>query len=1267
MNKKIKKPKSSKQLVKEKEKEKPTKNEDEKNTKNNQVVKPLAKLPLAKRYSENIKSLSPSGCDYYLNNLREFDVKSSSKFKSTNFLVKNNKKISFKSTDKYSKSQSLINKSFMKSKNIAKSETNLKSKKYAISLNNYNFDNVTDMFNVGRNNERVLSSSNHDVNSSKNEKCLQKHKMISHYDWISATFSLENVYNNIKDCNSAISMDSGIPITRQHSKIMKSPIQYQTNGNSVKSSKIFNEDNHSIKIKKKSKHFSKNFTANKNSIPVSFNELPQDYRLIHMSNILKDHDVQLKLINNTQESFKNNKLLCAIPYLKFSKLCSFEDKSENFSNTSNNDGYTGITVIQTSSMLDIHMTDKYESDKALIMESQKYFIEIGREPYHYIYLNRTSPDYIKNANQYAPEWLIPDKNCLSLGIVEFSNNSAVSKHHMEMFYTGNNVFGSKLCNPPLLHSNTRVNIFNNTYKFEYFDTGCNYYRNFFAYRDHINYACIDEKYGPVIISIVRELVDPVNMDDEEKLLAFEIGSKNVAYQCRVIVRTSDSVCLRIAIPESKLYSANYSIKNGVSHKILLNYILNDFRVNNLKQCILNEKSIDALLNLDEYWIHSKYRFGVLYCKEGQIEESDFYNNVTASPAFEKFLRILGKKVKLKGFKGFDGGLDVSGNCTSGEYTIYTKYCNKEVMFHVSTMLPHRASDSQYLLRKRHIGNNVVTIVFQEEKSEPFDPSKIISKLQQIFIVVRIIRSKANEVSYRIAVVRSSSIPYFGPPLEYKQTFKHNQNLRDYILTKAVNAENAASQINKLKDIKIRHRLNNLKSFFNEYAINKGVIHYSKMNSLKTYFTKTITQRLPYYKSSSCIYWNVRDIIGSQIYHCKLCISPLYIFLIDNYYQKLIVVLNTSCLIAWTKILKEICIYYNKGECILMYVEHIYEVYEIETRLMQISNASHTINVLYNNEKSSIKLNKKFPIVEYVKRNSVPHLNGITVGCMFLRLLTPKTMNIDTNLIHNKNNYLLNNLNMADICKHLKDDKIINAVVAKNTISIYSLVNFDKKIMGKHSRSTTQIERYNTINDAKLLLYGKTLSKMEYKKPILLNEFKFNTLDNDETYSKKSASFQRLKRFIMSDKNETLNNMDNVLMDDRFNTDRSYKTMIQSNKIMRSLNTNSVPIVKNSNRFSAFIKENIFRKRNDKDVIFNANYSVKEKYNKNSIIRRIKSMRLMIPLSKKCSNASSQSKCSNINENFSKTETRQSLIKKKEDKLRDIAKNIDEDAVKNVYL
>ena len=100
---------------------------------------------------------------------------------------------------------------------------------------------------------------------------------------------------------------------------------------------------------------------------------------------------------------------------------------------------------------------------------------------------------------------------------------------------------------------------------------------------------------------------------------------------------------------------------------------------------------------------------MIYVKENQYTEEDILDNNEASPLFEEFLQILGETVKLKGFDRYKGGLDTVHDLT-GFQSVFTQWRGIEVMFHVSTLLPHEDNDPQKLQRKRHIGNDIVAIV-----------------------------------------------------------------------------------------------------------------------------------------------------------------------------------------------------------------------------------------------------------------------------------------------------------------------------------------------------------------------------------------------------------------------------------------------------------------------------------------------------------------------------------------------------------------------------
>lgn len=66
---------------------------------------------------------------------------------------------------------------------------------------------------------------------------------------------------------------------------------------------------------------------------------------------------------------------------------------------------------------------------------------------------------------------------------------------------------------------------------------------------------------------------------------------------------------------------------------------------------------------------------------------------------------------------------------TGKESFYTVYAGHEVMYHVSTMLPYSKDNPQQLERKRHIGNDIVNIIYTDDPSavDTFNPNCIRSQ------------------------------------------------------------------------------------------------------------------------------------------------------------------------------------------------------------------------------------------------------------------------------------------------------------------------------------------------------------------------------------------------------------------------------------------------------------------------------------------------------------------------------------------------------------
>lgn len=202
--------------------------------------------------------------------------------------------------------------------------------------------------------------------------------------------------------------------------------------------------------------------------------------------------------------------------------------------------------------------------------------------------------------------------------------------------------------------------------------------------------------------------------------------------------------------------------------------------------VIREASFPAhLLTVEGTQVVQAYKFGLLYAKEGQTIEEEMFSNTTTSPEYEEFLRFLGDQVTLSGWDKYRAGLDCKGTNTTGSHSVYTQFMGYEVMFHVSTLLPYSTHDMQQLERKRHIGNDIVVLVFMDGRT-PYHPGTISSEFNHVFVVIQPV-SIQGERCYKIGCVAKDGVPAIPPALD-SLIFKKNNSFRYLLLTKLINAE-----------------------------------------------------------------------------------------------------------------------------------------------------------------------------------------------------------------------------------------------------------------------------------------------------------------------------------------------------------------------------------------------------------------------------------------------------------------------------------------------
>lgn len=285
----------------------------------------------------------------------------------------------------------------------------------------------------------------------------------------------------------------------------------------------------------------------------------------------------------------------------------------------------------------------------------------------------------------------------------------------------------------------------------------------FMGKDHMNFLAVDSPAGPLSVSVV--------FHDNQYKAVYRSEKGNQRLSCKLS-----------EVPRPwwrKIFGL------GPSVPAILSSLSSEIPVPSLKLC-KNPNLPKELLTMEDRQVIRSYKFGLLYAKPGQTSEQELFNNnfSDTSKEFKEFLNFIGEKIELKNWKGYRAGLDVNENLT-GTHSIYTKWQGYEIMFHVSTLLPFLEHEPQQLERKRHIGNDILVIIFQDSDT-PINLDTFDSKQNHVFVLVQ-----PKDDGYLINVARKPGVPEFipeipNPPFLHKDTVS-----RDFLLHKLINGERAA--------------------------------------------------------------------------------------------------------------------------------------------------------------------------------------------------------------------------------------------------------------------------------------------------------------------------------------------------------------------------------------------------------------------------------------------------------------------------------------------
>ncbi|KAI9230712.1 MAG: hypothetical protein DHS80DRAFT_11955 [Piptocephalis tieghemiana] len=293
-----------------------------------------------------------------------------------------------------------------------------------------------------------------------------------------------------------------------------------------------------------------------------------------------------------------------------------------------------------------------------------------------------------------------------------------------------------------------------------------WFREHFYGRPHYTYLTVHSPLGPLIVSLIA---DP--------------------RQCyRALIR-STSGSVRISLPASVITLPWWRKRLGLpaTGSTVLAAMTDHLPIKCLRPCG-DGRLPKEILRMEERMVIRCHKFGIGYLAPGQVTEKEMLSNDLdhCSPGFLSFLSFLGKRIPLQGWKGYDGGLDCRSGHT-GKESVYTRWKEYEIMLHVAPLLP-KTNDSaeQYLGRKRHLGNDIVLILYQEDPTQAFRMSTIRSRQNHIICLVC-----PHPRGYCIRLFRRKEVPPFEPFLPPHAILERNDLCRDFFFYKLIQGERSS--------------------------------------------------------------------------------------------------------------------------------------------------------------------------------------------------------------------------------------------------------------------------------------------------------------------------------------------------------------------------------------------------------------------------------------------------------------------------------------------
>lgn len=153
------------------------------------------------------------------------------------------------------------------------------------------------------------------------------------------------------------------------------------------------------------------------------------------------------------------------------------------------------------------------------------------------------------------------------------------------------------------------------------------------------------------------------------------------------------------------------------------------------------------------------KIGLVYVKEGQEDEKIILRNESdaTSELYKEYVESMAVVADIQKHCGYIGGLDRLGSV--GNTLLYYRDALHELVIHEVVRMPTSEKDPLQILKKRHVGNDIVHIVWSEHCRD-YKPETIVSQFNDAHIIIYPMPNGL----FRIKIAKKKEVGHFGPLL-----------------------------------------------------------------------------------------------------------------------------------------------------------------------------------------------------------------------------------------------------------------------------------------------------------------------------------------------------------------------------------------------------------------------------------------------------------------------------------------------------------------------